>query len=294
MSTHISAPVPRRKLNLTRGQDRVIGEVYGDSGPVLLLLHGWPFHRATFRRLIPILSRQMQCVLFDFPGAGDSSWQDSGDFSFPTMAGLMRSLMRAAGFAQYDVIAHDSGGSIARLMVGAPSPIRQLILLNTEIPGHRPPFIREFQWIARLPGGATAMQRLLRNRWYLHSPGGFGGCFENRTCLDAEFLRLFVDPLATDLHILAGQLHRLASIDWKLVDELRHVHRRIDVPVHFIWGANDRTFPLSQLMGMLNQFRSRPGLTAIERARLLVHEERPEETAAAIVEIVLEYGRRSL
>lgn len=282
MVQHVYSPVPFRKVSFSFGKDQVFAEVHGGAGPALLLLHGWPFHQATFRKIVPLLRQRMQCVTFDFPGAGNSLWSEDSDFSFRAMARLCRSLMRAAGFEEYHVLGHNTGGTIARLMAVTPSPVRTLILLNTEMPNHRPPYIRQFQWALRLPGGPAAMERLLKSDWFLRSPAGFGGCFEDRACIDSEFLHLFVSPLAVDRRILAGQLHRLSAIDWQLIDSLRKLHSQIDIPVSLVWGANDLTFPLSRMFEMAKQFAQRPTVSVVKGARLLVHEEQPEATAAAI------------
>lgn len=71
---------------------RIIG-----SGPALLMIHGFPLHGDTYRKLIPDLSRDYTCVVVDLPGAGESSWNRSTDFTFPAQAHRLRDLMSEIG-----------------------------------------------------------------------------------------------------------------------------------------------------------------------------------------------------
>ena len=39
-------------------------------GPDVVLIHGWPLHSATFRRIVPAFAPQLTVHLFDLPGTG--------------------------------------------------------------------------------------------------------------------------------------------------------------------------------------------------------------------------------
>src|SRR5262249_25409111 len=109
---------------------RIIG-----SGPALLMIHGFPLHGLTYRKIAPELSRDHTCVVVDLPGAGESVWGRATDFSFPAQARLLDALMSHIGHDHYAVLGHDTGGSIARhLALLAPDRVRGLALINTEIP----------------------------------------------------------------------------------------------------------------------------------------------------------------
>src|SRR3954452_5093150 len=89
----------------TRIAYRIIGR-----GPALLMIHGFPLHGLTYRKIVPDLSRDHTCVVVDLPGAGESVWSGATDFSFPAQARRLDGLMGQIGQDRYAVLGHDVGG----------------------------------------------------------------------------------------------------------------------------------------------------------------------------------------
>src|SRR5262249_58397813 len=88
----------------------------------------------------------------------------------------------------YALVGNDTGGWIAReLALVDQRRVSHLILTNTEIPGHRPPWIPLYQVLAQLPGAGSVFQLLLRSAVFRRSSMGFGGCFQDLGHLDGEF-----------------------------------------------------------------------------------------------------------
>ncbi|MGZ6143305.1 MAG: alpha/beta fold hydrolase, partial [Myxococcales bacterium] len=114
------------------------------QGPPLLLVHGWPLSGLTWRKLLPELSRSFTCHAVDLPGAGETEWTADHDFRFEGQARALQRLLPLLGIESCAVIAQDTGATIARrLALLEPGKIGKLVLVDTEIPGHRPPWIRE-------------------------------------------------------------------------------------------------------------------------------------------------------
>lgn len=137
---------------------------YG-AGPPLLLVHGWPLHGFTWRKLLPGLSRRFTCFVVDLAGAGDSEWTGRTDFDFHAHARRLKHMVDQLGLDRYSVLAHDTGGTVARclgLIDG--SRMDKLAIINTEMPGHRPPWIRLYQRLLCLPGAALIF-RLIGIPW---------------------------------------------------------------------------------------------------------------------------------
>jgi haloalkane dehalogenase len=258
-------------------------------GEPLLLLHGWPFSSWSFRRLLPLLAERFTCFLPDTPGLGETVWSEATSFRFADQAETLRRFAAALGLSRYAVLAFDTGATIARqLALIAPERMRRLVLLNTEIPGHRPPFIPLFQRSVALPGSAASMRLLLSSRRLRRTALGFGGCFHEQARIDdADFLAGTVAPLLASKQRLEGARRYLTGIDWQLVDGLAQRHAEIAAPVLFVWGEDDPTFPIDRARAMTAQLRDCRGLVAVPRARLLVHEERPEAVAAAALPFLL-------
>ena len=269
------------------GSARIAYRTVGRGEP-LLLIHGWPLSSFSFRRVVPRLAERFQCVLPDTPGLGETVWHANTDFRFAAQAESLRRFVDALGLSSYRILAFDTGATIARqLALIDTARVRRLVLLNTEIPGHRPPFIRFFQRTMRLPGSRFAMRALLRSRMLRRSPMGFGGCFVDLGLLDGEFQRGSIEPLLASATRLEGSRRYLFGIDWQLVDGLAQRHKEIAAPVLLVWGEDDPTFPIERARGMVPQFADCRGLVPIPRARLLVHEEQPAAVCAAALPFLL-------
>jgi len=261
---------------------RVVGQ-----GPPLLLVHGFPLHGLTFRKIVPELSREFTCVIVDLPGSGESLWDEYTDFSMATQASRLQALMNYLGLDRYLVMAQDSGGAIARyLALLAPDQVTHLALINTELPDHRPPWIPFYQRLLSVPGSTLGLWFLLRFRAFLHSSAGFAGCFYDPRLIDGEFRSLFVAPLVDEHRRVEGYGRYLAGFDWRIIDDFARRHRNIACPVSFIWGRQDPTFPYLEGTQTASQFTNCAGFRSIERAKLLPHEERPREVIAAFRSLV--------
>lgn len=261
---------------------RVIG-----SGPPLVLVHGYPVHGETWRRVVPELARRFTCYVPDLPGLGLTEWHADSDFTFPGQARTLRHWIDALGLEAYDLVAHDTGGTIARCLAAADAGrARKLVLVNTEMPGHRPPWIPLYRHLAALPGAVATFGTLLRQRWFRRSPLGLGGVFVDRDLLDGDFHERFVAPLLVSRRRMEGSLHYLRGIGWDVVDGLRAVHARLAGPVLLVWGEDDPTFPVALGRAMATQFPGGAGFVPIARAALLPHEERPEPVLRALIEFL--------
>ena len=264
------------------GSARIAWRSVGHGEP-LLLIHGWPFSSWSFRRVLPRLAERFTCFLPDTPGLGETEWRDDHDFQFAGQAESLRRFADAIDLSACSVLAFDTGATLARqLALIDPARVRRLVLLNTEIPGHRPPWIPLFQRSVGLPGSSASMRLLLRTRFLRRSSLGFGGCFRDPARIDdADFLAGTVAPLLASARRLEGAQRYLAGIDWALVDGLARRHAEITAPVLFVWGEDDPTFPIERARAMVGQLRDCRGLVAIPGARLLAHEEKPDAVADA-------------
>jgi pimeloyl-ACP methyl ester carboxylesterase len=256
------------------------------SGPDLVAVHGWPLHAATWRHLVPGLSRHFTVHLLDLPGSGRTEW--SGPVDFQVCAEVVRAFADGLGSRRYAMLAHDSGAAIARMASAGDDRLGAMVLGNTEIPGHHPPLIQAYVLAARLRIAGPLL------RWLAKGPLrktrlGLGPLFTDPAYIDGEFSELFLAPLE-DPHVLAGQLKLLRSIDFDESDALAEVHRRIRAPVLCIWGPEDPFFPVGKARAMLPQFAGPAILVEIPRGKLFAHEDRAEEFLAH----ALPFLRRSM
>jgi len=275
---YVDAPVQR----VDTGTARLVCRRYG-SGPPLLLVHGFPLSGFTWRKVLPELSARHTCWVPDLPGMGESEWSDATDFSFPGQGRTLGALVDRIGLERYSILAQDTGGTFARyLALSHGARVEKLLLVNTEVPRHRPPWIPLYQGLLHVPGAVTGFAVLLRSRTFLRSGMGFGGCFTDLGLLDGEFHEQVVQPLLASRRRMDGMARYLRGLAWGPVDALEQAHARLAMPVELIWGADDPTFPIAQARRMVKQFPD-ARLVEIPGARLLVHEEKPADVARAVL-----------
>jgi pimeloyl-ACP methyl ester carboxylesterase len=282
-TTRLYFVAPARMLDV--GTARVACRQFG-SGPPLLLVHGFPLSGFTWRKVLPELSKRRTCYVPDLPGLGETEWTDATDFTFPGQGRTLRAIVDALGLERYAVLAQDTGGTFARYLVLDDLPrVERLVLVNTEMPGHRPPWIPLYQALMYVPGALAAFRLLLRSRAFLRSGMGFGGCFVDLDLLDGDFHAQVVVPLLRSPRRLEGMARYLRGAGWDAVDALATLHARLTMPVALVWGAEDPTFPLALARRMVEQFPD-ARLVPISGARLLVHEEKPAEVVRAVLDFL--------
>ena len=107
----------------------------GGQGQALLLLHGHPQTHAMWHRVAPVLARHFTVVTMDLRGYGDSGRPaaDAGHVAYSKREMALDALhvMQHAGFARFQVLAHDRGARVAhRLAVDHPHAVERLLLLD--------------------------------------------------------------------------------------------------------------------------------------------------------------------
>ena len=257
------------------------------SGPPLLFLHGWPLNGRTFRGIVPALAAHFTCYALDFPGAGASRTTERTAYDMRSQAESTKVFAEKLALPSYSIVSHDTGGTIGRqLAIIDAARVEKLVAIGTEIPHHRPPWIRLFQLVSYLPGADAGFQANLRSERFLRSSKGFGGCFSNLDLIGGEFHRLFIQPLLDSAELRIGQRRRLRGIDWKLLDSLAERHAEIRARVLLLWGGEDSVFPVPEARKMVPQFKDARFVT-IPNAKLFVHEERAREVAAECLNFLL-------
>jgi pimeloyl-ACP methyl ester carboxylesterase len=256
------------------------------TGPEVLFIHGWPLSGATWRKLLPHLVEHVTCHVVDLPSAGSSRFDDATTMSIHQHIESVRRIVDLLGVSDLSVVAHDSGGLIARHALGGDPRLRAMCLINTEPPDpswrfrsfiaarHLPGLSRGLGWIAGQP-------RLRRTKFV------FGDAFADRSLLDGEFAEFFFDPLHHSAAKRNAAAKLLKSFDMQHVHDLPAIHARIDVPVKLIWGDRDPFFPVERARAMNAEFPNAT-IDVLPGVGLFSHEESPEDVARALLPTLLD------
>ncbi len=271
---------------VTTKTSKVAYQKFGRGDP-LVLVHGWPLNRYTWRRMLPYLAEHFTVYAIDVPGGGDTEWSNATDFTWPGQGKTMKAVVDALGITRYYLFGQDSGAVIAReLALLDNAHVIKFAMANTEVPDRRPPqALIDAQ--AKMSMWNWAVRRTLRSKFddpeFLQSDEGFGGSFYDRSYVLGDFRKYILTPIVIDPTHTEGHRRFLEGWDWKELDSLRLRHQQITVPVMFVWGEDDPTFPLAHAEEMSKQFPNFKGITRIAKGKLLIHEERPKEVSEALV-----------
>ncbi|GAA2072568.1 alpha/beta fold hydrolase [Actinomadura alba] len=108
----------------------------GGSGPVLVLLHGWPQTSRAWARVMPTLAEAHTVVVPDLRGTGASDRPEAG-YTKTNQARDMRGILKGLGLTGPVAVAgHDIGSMVALGWAAAhPEDIAHLILVDSILPG---------------------------------------------------------------------------------------------------------------------------------------------------------------
>src|SRR5688572_28031731 len=123
----------------------------------IVFVHGWPLSGATWQRLVQHLP-EYRCHVLDVPVSRASSFDERTDFSASGLAAWIQARATKLGLSRYMLVGHDSGAYLARLVVAADTRVSALLLSNTEVQHHRPPWVPFYQRAFGLPGAAQVLR----------------------------------------------------------------------------------------------------------------------------------------
>jgi pimeloyl-ACP methyl ester carboxylesterase len=147
--------------------------VEAGRGEPLVMLHGWPQHWWSFRKIILPLSRHYRVICPDIRGLG---WSESSarGYGFIELAADLLSLLDALGLGQVRLVGHDWGAGIGyTTCLQWPARVRQFVALGAVTP-----------WTA---DGVPAA--LYRRVWHIWTLALFGRLALNALSLPARALR---------------------------------------------------------------------------------------------------------
>ena len=130
------APLPRGGASRF-AQVNGIGLHYvaAGSGPVVILLHGWPQTWFAWRATMERLSARFTVVAPDLRGVGLSERTPAG-YDKRTIAADIRALIAHVAGGRAHVVGHDMGGKAAYMLAHLhPESVERLVLVDCLIPG---------------------------------------------------------------------------------------------------------------------------------------------------------------
>ena len=231
------------------------------AGGALLLLHGHPQTHVIWHHIAPQLAEKFYVVATDLRGYGDSAkpagLPDHSNYSKRMMAQDQADVMRALGFAQFLICAHDRGARVAhRLCLDHPERIEKAVFLDIAptlamYEQTTMEFARAYwHWFFLIQPAPLPETFLGRDpEFYLRSVMSRGdkGLGTFAPAAFAEYVRCAKLPGA--IHAMCEDYRAAAGIDLEHDRETRAARDKVECPLRVFWGAEgviERCFkPLS-------------------------------------------------
>lgn len=248
-------------------------------GPATLLLHGFPLNSFQWRSVIARLSNERRCIAPDWLGLGYTRVARGQAVTPAAQVEMLIALLDLLQVRTVDVVANDSGGAIAQLlMTRHPERVRTLLLTNCDVENDSPPtallpvieMSRKGQFVDQWLAPWLADKKLAR------SPQGIGGmCYQFPEHPTDEAIDYYLSPLCQPtqkpwVHAYALGLtpNPLAGIE-PLLKQCR-------VPTRILWGTGDEIFSQSSPEYLQRTLGNPRGIRRIPGAKLFFPEEYPE------------------
>jgi len=259
---------------------REVGE-----GPPLLFVHGLLVNGDLWRKVVPLLSSRFRCVTPDLPlGAHQLAVDDREQLSPRAVARMLSDLVTALRLDGVTVVANDTGGAIAQLLVTEhPGTVSRLVLTPCDcFENFLPPAFKPLQVLGRSAAFWWLAGQALRPRFLLRTPMAFGLLMHGAP--PREIADSWLGPVRRSRAIrrdVAAFVRRIDSRDTVAAGERLH---QFGGPVLIAWSEGGAGFPRSYGVRLAQAFGANARLEVVAGSRTFIPEDRPQELAALIAE----------
>lgn len=264
--------------------------VESGSGPLVVLLHGFPEFWYSWRSQIPALANAgFRVIAPDLRGYNLSDKpRGRRAYLMPELVADIAALIGHAGERRASVVGHDWGGVVAwYLAARRPELIDRLALLNTPVP---PTFMRELKtWEQRkrswyaiffrlplLPEALLAARDMEAVLGLLTTEPAHRGTFSEHD------ISLYKTALSQKCALTSMINYYRAVFVGENKRYLRK-HGRIEAPTLLLWGDRDRHLVAAMTEG-LEEFVSELRVEHFAEATHWIHHDEPERVAALLIE----------
>jgi pimeloyl-ACP methyl ester carboxylesterase len=270
---------PAHTIELAQGTIR-----YRDSGrgQPLVFLHGLLVDGLLWRKVTPLLEGKFRCIVPDWPLGSHRVALTSGAERSPRgMAHLVGDFLESHGLEDVTIVANDTGGAIAQLLVTErPQRVGRLVL--TPCDSHEnflPPMFRPLQWLARSPPLLQLAAQATRSARIRRSPLGFGMLVKR--LIPDEITRRWMQPSLSNRDVREDVVALLRAIDSRdTLSAARKLHE-FQRPTLIAWARHDPVFKQRFAERLLRDLPN-ARLEMIDDSRAFVPEDQPERLAELI------------
>ncbi|PZP57076.1 MAG: alpha/beta hydrolase [Micavibrio aeruginosavorus] len=250
-SPNIALSQPAEKTLLPEGAERKFAQINGykmhyvlmGSGPLVILLHGWPQTWFAWRETIQQVSAKFTVIAPDLRGCGLSEITKDG-YDKATIAKDIRDLVTHVGFKAANIVGHDMGGKAAYVMAHLyPETVSKLVLVDCLLPGtENLDALRGGAWHYGFHIAKDVPEMLTKGREREYISTQIKAWSYNKTAISEEAISEYARHYARPGGMTAGfNYYRALKQDLPLAERLRG--KKLPMPVMVMGGefsAGDR------------------------------------------------------
>ncbi|WP_456277857.1 alpha/beta fold hydrolase [Bacillus sp. AK128] len=234
--------------------------------PTIVLIHGFLSSTFSFRRLIPLLTRDYNVIAIDFPPFGKSDKSRKFVYTFQNIASMVIMLLETLQINKPILVGHSMGGQLClQIIKQRPELVDQAVLLCSSS------YLERSKWSIRVLTYIPFFHLYLK-RW-LAKKGvrrNLLNVVYDSSMIDEEMMRGYEQPFMNEL-IFPGLARLIRHREEDLCSEEL---QQIDTECLLIWGKEDKVVPL-KIGKRLNEDLPNSKLIVIDRAGHLIPEEKP-------------------
>jgi len=245
------------------------------EGPALLLIHGMAGSAATWKHVLPRLSRDYTVIAPDLLGHGKSD-KPRTDYSLGAFAAGLRDLLVALGIERATVVGHSLGGGVAmQLAYQHPERVERLVLVGSGGLGQEvSPVLR----LLTLPGAEYLMPLVFTS--YSREIGNKISMMLRRRGLRApaaeETWRAYVSLTeAQNRSAFVKTLRSVVDIGGQSVSAHDRLYLSQHMPTLIVWGQRDQIIPVSHA-AIAHEAMPGSRLEIFDDSGHFVHSEEPD------------------
>ena len=277
---HRMVPIPGMRLHC----------VIGGSGPVIVLVPGFPQSCYAWRRVMPLLARQFRVIAVDLPGQGDSDRPING-YDTQTSAQRINAFLKELGVGRHLYVGHDIGSWVGYPYAHAfEQELSGIVFLDANIPGitlqqslriAAPDYWRSwhflFNMVEDLPEALLAGRERLLIEWFFHRKTGVRASTFTRADI-AEYERVYAQPGG-----MRGMLGYYRAVIEDMEQNMALLPHKLKLPILALGGDSGSTPDIHAAMQDIG-YDVRGGVIADSGHYI------PEEQPGALAERVVEFA----
>lgn len=216
--------------------------VAAGTGPLVLLLHGFPEFWYSWRLQLPALAQRFRAVALDLRGYNLSDKARRG-YDVVTLSDDIRGVVEAFGERQADIVGHDWGGMLAWVFaIRAPQRLRRLAVLNAPHPAgvrgmlRNPRQLRRSSYIGLFQLRGTAERAIQRNDYSMIRRTFRSADPPGAWLADAD-IQTYIDAIARPDALSAALAYYRLPQSRRLIT--LSPMRVITAPTLVLWGEQD-------------------------------------------------------